>query len=386
MPSWEHIHFAHVGIVDYLTPPDLVSLIMTCRDASRRFDGPEVYRMLAKTCYGDRHGWRRRRRKKSSTTSWRCGDGAKARLCALWAEAVQEQRTRIQTSYLVEREGHERRWILQKTADVMRSCVYGGRQGRSCCHSKLRLWAFAAAITANLPPMAERQVLRHPGIRCDRCGTGPVMGHCFRCVGSCKGVSAPLSPLSGEGGRRGVVAGRSGSEGRKEAGSGVGESGVLPEGNEVGKGEDQPDQSREGGGEGGGYNLCEACFRRRRDFHPPHPFVCLDAGFAERRLTFPMQYEAVCGDCCFGSLVNIRPLRAYEAPQPELVGSGKPGGGHVAGTGIRGGDLWAVPVRVEAVGPLPLSQVRTRMLAGQRHGSRGLVFASDNWGWGTSLS
>lgn len=49
-----------------------------------------------------------------------------------------------------------------------------------------------------------------------------------------------------------------------------------------------------GGGVGGGsYTLCEACFSERRQFHPPHPFARLRAGFSESRLSGPVLYEAV---------------------------------------------------------------------------------------------
>lgn len=44
---------------------------------------------------------------------------------------------------------------------------------------------------------------------------------------------------------------------------------------------------------GEGYTLCEACFRRRSRFHPPHPFARLLPGFADRRLSMPAIYEAV---------------------------------------------------------------------------------------------
>ncbi|CAM9412539.1 unnamed protein product [Choristocarpus tenellus] len=355
--SWEDIHFSHISIVLFLAPPDLVALITTCREASSRFDGPDVYRMLTKTCYGSTH--RRRRRKKR-------GEGAKGRLCILWAESVQEQASRIQAAYLVEREMYEGRWVLQKTAEVLRSCVYGrrwqGRQGSTCCHEKLRLWAFAAAITANCSPASERRMHRHPGVKCGRCGGGAIQGPCFRCVGGCKGTG-PIKP--------GLEA---------ETGHALGQleqeqtyPGASPGACSVAGGTTDRLESASAGVDsvfGGlstlscGYNLCESCFERRGEFHPPHPFVCLQAGFAERRLSFPMQYEAICGDCSFGSLVNIRPLRAYEAS-----------------SGKSRGDLWAVPVLIEAAGPLPLSQVRTRMLALGRHEARGLVFASESWGW-----
>lgn len=52
-----------------------------------------------------------------------------------------------------------------------------------------------------------------------------------------------------------------------------------------------------------------------------------------------------CGDCSFGSLILVRPLKAREAA-PGDTGTGD------------GGDLWAVPVRVDSAGPLPLSQAR----------------------------
>lgn len=62
-----------------------------------------------------------------------------------------------------------------------------------------------------------------------------------------------------------------------------------------------------------------------------------------RMYALPPSVAYRCGDCSFGSLVLIRPLKTREA-------LGDPGGR----------DLWAVPVRVEAVGPLPLSQARSK--------------------------
>eukprot|EP00904_Undaria_pinnatifida_P006927 jgi/Undpi1/3364/HiC_scaffold_15.g06737.m1 len=55
------------------------------------------------------------------------------------------------------------------------------------------------------------------------------------------------------------------------------------------------------------------------------------------------------------------------------------------GGGGREGGLWAVPVRVEAAGPLPLSQVKSRIAAGDRDDNRGLAFVSENWSVGEEL-
>ncbi|CAN0042511.1 unnamed protein product, partial [Laminaria digitata] len=83
-----------------------------------------------------------------------------------------------------------------------------------------------------------------------------------------------------------------------------------------------------------------------------------------------------CGDCSFGSLLLVRPLMAHE------VAGGSGGGGDSCSDDVVDGGLWAVPVRVEAAGPLPLSQVKSRIAAGDRDDNRGLAFVSENWSLG----
>ena len=77
-----------------------------------------------------------------------------------------------------------------------------------------------------------------------------------------------------------------------------------------------------------------------------------------------------CGDCSFGSLLLVRPLKAREVACGSGGGGGsrsddsvrEEGGGGGGGRGGGEGGLWAVPVRVEAAGPLPFSQVCNMLL------------------------
>ncbi|CAN0102341.1 unnamed protein product, partial [Hapterophycus canaliculatus] len=191
-----------------------------------------------------------------------------------------------------------------------------------------RLWTSANIVARKHSSSCSSQErpASHHGVRCNRCKKGPITGSCFRCAAGCF-ASIKDSPGGGGGG-------------------GDGACGIT-------------------GVDGGSYTLCEACFPARRQFHPPHPFARLSAGFAESRLSRPTLYEAVCGDCSFGSLILVRPLRTGEAFSGDC--------------GSESSDVWAVPIRVEAAGPLPLSQVKSRIAAGDRDDNRGLAFASQNW-------
>ncbi|CAN0205558.1 unnamed protein product, partial [Ectocarpus sp. 12 AP-2014] len=276
-----------------------------------------------------------------------------------------------------------------------------------------RLWTSANLVaTKSSSRRSQERPASHHGVRCDRCKEGPITGSCFRCAAGCAATAVPndTSTCPCHGGKSGVANGVSrgvrrrhqqqqqqqqqheklsppstilprssgetpAREERKErtgGGGGGNSSGTQKKGHEGASG---------GGGSGGCgfgngfYTLCEACFPYRHQFHPPHPFARLRPGFAEPRLSGPVLYEAVCGDCSFGSLILVRPLKAREAA-PGDTGSGD------------GGDLWAVPVRVDSAGPLPSHfppfrppclQVKSRIAAGDRDDNRGLAFASDNW-------
>eukprot|EP00752_Nemacystus_decipiens_P008787 g7841.t1 len=343
MTGWENVAFIHLCISQYISPPELVCLILTSRDLCETYGNPETYRAVAKSFFGPPvkgprgHLSRRSRQKKKGV--WRAGDGAKARLSLLWRERTRANVRLLQNAHLLQQREHERRWVLQQAAAVMRTCAYSSRHHGSCCsHGKLRLWTSANIVAAKYSSRSQERAPSHHGVRCSRCGTGPVVGTAYRCAAGC--LCAINTNVPGGGGGRG------------------GKAGV----NSV----DRGDRGGSGGGAGGGcraYTLCEACFAERRQFHPPHPFARLRAGFAESRLSAPVLYEAVCGDCSFGSLILVRPLKAREAFGDESSG----------------GDVWAVPVRVEAAGPLPLSQVKNRIAAGDRDDNRGLAFASENW-------
>lgn len=164
-----------------------------------------------------------------------------------------------------------------------------------------RLWTSATLVAAKHSSRSQERPPSHHGVRCSRCGTGPVVGSCYRCAAGCLGgggggvasargrqKSRPALQSPGEMTRR---------DERQRSGCGVSNGsssssrGSKPGGRSAERGGD-------GGGGGGGaggwcYTLCEACFRERRQFHPPHPFARLRAGFAEPRLSGPVLYEAV---------------------------------------------------------------------------------------------
>eukprot|EP00903_Cladosiphon_okamuranus_P006275 g6157.t1 len=384
MTGWENVAFIHLCITQYISPPELVCLILTSRDLCETYGNPETYRAVAKSFFGPAingprgHVSRRHRQNKGV---WRAGDGAKARLSLLWRERTRTSVLQLQNDHLVQQREHERRWVLQQAAAVMRTCPYASRHNGSCCsHAKLRLWTSANIVAAKQSSRSQERPPSHHGVRCSRCGTGPVVGSAYRCAAGCfcassntKATPSGAAGVSATGPQQRVSSwpalrssrGLAGRDVRERSGGGNG-------GSDNGRGGKPGGHSAEsggGGGRGGGagegcYTLCEGCFSERRKFHPPHPFARLRAGFAESRLSGPVLYEAVCGDCSFGSLVLVRPLKAREAL-----------GDHPSGSG----DLWAVPVRVEAAGPLPLSQVKSRIAAGDRDDNRGLAFASDTW-------
>ncbi|CAN0394529.1 unnamed protein product [Ascophyllum nodosum] len=210
----------------------------------------------------------------------------------------------------------------------MQTCTYASRKGSECSHDKLRLWTSVTVVASRPSSRGTEQPLTHAGVRCDRCKSGPIRGSCFRCAAGCRGAQQP----------RPVV--------RREFAGTV------------------KDTFSEGC-----YTLCEKCFSERHRFHPPHPFARLGACFADARLSGPVLYEAVCGDCLFGSLVLVRPIKMREVVVGKCTGVGRAGNP----------DIWAVPIRVEASGPLPLYQVRSRIAAGDRDDNRGLAFASEKW-------
>lgn len=136
-----------------------------------------------------------------------------------------------------------------------------------CCHplSFLRLWESATAVAAKPSYRGPEQPLTHPGVRCDRCKSGPIIGSCFRCAAGCRGLQQPrLSVL------------------------------VLKE--ELATenvGRESCAESFEDCLGGSCYTLCETCFSQRSTFHPPHSFARIRACFANARLSGPVLYEAV---------------------------------------------------------------------------------------------
>ncbi|CAM9110528.1 unnamed protein product [Ectocarpus sp. 6 AP-2014] len=396
MTGWNNVAFMHLCLATYFSPPDLVCLILTSRDALETYGNAETYRAVCKSYFGlagrRGHLTRRQRGKKGV---WGAGDGAKARLSLLWQERTRNNVLQLQNAHLLQQREHERRWVLQQAAAVMRRCAYGSRQqGSGCAHTKLRLWTSANLVaTKSSSRRSQERPPSHHGVRCDRCKKGPITGSCFRCAAGCAATAVPndTSRCPPHGGKSGVASGVSRGVRRRqqqqqhEKPSPL--STILPRSSGEAPAREEREE-RTGGASGGGgggcgfgngfYTLCEACFPYRHQFHPPHPFARLRPGFAEPRLSGPVLYEAVCGDCSFGSLILVRPLKAREAAPGDT------------GSGI-GGDLWAVPVRVDSAGPLPLSQarilhftllgarVKSRIAAGDRDDNRGLAFASDNW-------
>lgn len=131
--------------------------------------------------------------------------------------------------------------------------------------SPLRLWESATAVAAKPSYRGPEQPLTHPGVRCDRCKSGPIIGSCYRCTAGCRGQQHP---------RPSVLA-------LKE----------KPAPGNVGRGS-CADSFEEYLG-GSCYTLCETCFSRRSSFHPPHSFARIRACFANARLSGPVLYEAV---------------------------------------------------------------------------------------------
>lgn len=341
--GWEDVSFAHILFVPYLSPPDVVCLLSTSRDSAKTFDTSEAWKAVIKASYGSAgegprgHRSRRERKKK---TYWRSGDGAKARLCLLWQQQTSETVAQLQATYSLERRHLEHRWILGQAAAVLGADAYAARRGHSCAHTKLRLWT-SNTIVPHWQYQRE-PVLTNPGVRCDKCKMAPIFGPCFRCAAGCCAKSKLRSQSRTE------ITEARGRLVRVSTASGGGSV---------------------RGGEG--YTLCEACFRRRSRFHPPHPFARLLPGFADRRLSMPAIYEAVCGDCSFGSSIMVRPLRMREVQANAASTRGEKSAG--------GGALWAVPVKVEAAAPLPLSQVKLRIAAANNADNKGLAFSSETW-------
>lgn len=133
-----------------------------------------------------------------------------------------------------------------------------------CSLSPSRLWTSATKVAAKPSPRSQERPQSHPGVRCDRCRIGPIIGSCFRCAAGCVAKHRKSSKQLA----RPAEASRRPSCG---AGSSI------------------EDKSR---GKGC-YTLCETCFFERGHFHPPHPFARLRPGFAELRLAGPELYEAV---------------------------------------------------------------------------------------------
>lgn len=131
--------------------------------------------------------------------------------------------------------------------------------------SPFRLWESATVVAAKPSYRSPEQPLTHPGVRCDRCKSGPIIGSCFRCAAGCRGSKQPHPS---------VLALR-----EKPATRNVGHGSYAERFEEC--------------LEGSCYTLCETCFSRRSRFHPPHSFARIRACFANARLSGPVLYEAV---------------------------------------------------------------------------------------------
>lgn len=52
MAGWENVAFIHLCITQYISPPELVCLILTSRDLCETYGNPETYRAVAKSFFG----------------------------------------------------------------------------------------------------------------------------------------------------------------------------------------------------------------------------------------------------------------------------------------------------------------------------------------------